>query len=238
MKIIYRISDHDNKKRRPSFFTKIKCFMNFTKVFSGYDIYVVGDNISDETHDFLKQFVDSSKIFRTSLGNSGSFLYSVSFAIKHFEDKERVYFAEDDYMYLENAGAVIEEGLNFAEYSSGYDHPDKYINYSQGGDNPFIKNGGEETIVLLGKFRHWKYTNSCCMTFATTINVIKEDYNLYAFFCKEFIPQDFRMFCELYKRGRKVVSCIPGISTHVEYRNMSPHINWEQVMEESVGSEK
>lgn len=76
------------------------------------------------------------------------------------------------------------------------------------------------------------------MTFATNVKNIKEDWNLYNHFCKESTPEDFRMFCEIYKRGKKVVSCIPGISTHVEYEGvMSPHIDWEQVMINSVGKE-
>ena len=45
MKIIYRISDSKNNKDRPHYFSKQKCFLNFVKVFSGYDIYVIADNI-------------------------------------------------------------------------------------------------------------------------------------------------------------------------------------------------
>jgi transaldolase len=41
-----------------------------------------------------------------------------------------------------------EEGLDISDYVSGYDHPDKYIDSDQGGDNPFIKDGGEITRVL------------------------------------------------------------------------------------------
>ena len=66
MKIIYRISDHNNNKRRPYFFTKEKCFINFIKVFKGYDIYVVGDNISDKTFEFINKYVESSKIKKTT----------------------------------------------------------------------------------------------------------------------------------------------------------------------------
>lgn len=32
MKVIYRISDSNNNKNRPSFFSKEKCFINFIKV--------------------------------------------------------------------------------------------------------------------------------------------------------------------------------------------------------------
>lgn len=107
-------------------------FYKFHKGFNGYDVYIIADNINDKTFEFLNKYIDSSKIIRTSLGNSGSFLYSASFAANTFKDDNNVYFAEDDYLYLDNAGAVIEDGLRFAEYSSGYDHLDKYINYHEG----------------------------------------------------------------------------------------------------------
>ena len=95
--------------------------------------------------------------------------YAVNYALKTFDLHEVVYFAEDDYIYKKNAPTIILEGLQVGDYSSGYDHPDKYINKKDGGPNPFIEDGGELTRVLLTKSSHWKLTNSCCMTFAVKL---------------------------------------------------------------------
>jgi hypothetical protein len=137
-----------------------------------------------------------------------------------FSDKDKVYFAEDDYIYTRNAPQIIEEGLSIAEYSSGYDHPDKYINYSDGGPNPFISEGGELTS-------HWKNTNSCCMTFATTVKTLKRDYDVYMKYCSTTHPHDFEMFYELTKYS-SLVSCIPSVSTHGENMWL---IDWEKEFE-------
>ena len=229
MKIIYRISDGGYNKIKPYYVTKKGVFQHFIKIFEGYDIYVVADNVSEETYKFLSLYIDSSKIFRTNLSNAGSFIYSVNFAINTFNDNDKIYFAEDDYIYTKNAPMIIEEGLDLGDYSSGYDHPDKYINYSEGGPNPYIKDGGEFTTVKISKNRHWKITNSCCMTFATRIITLKKDLSVFEKYCNGPHPYDFQIFIELKQANqRNVVSCIPAVSTHGETELLSPFINWEE----------
>ena len=236
MKIIYRFSDGGNSKNKPVFVTKRNCFEHFLTVFKGYDIYVIADNVSENTYYYLCTQILPDRIIRTSLYNSASFLYSVDLAIRLFpDDSTKVYLAEDDYLYLPIAPKVIEEGLELADYSSGYDHPDKYMNYSQGGPNPFIEKGGEVSHVMRTTSRHWKFTNSCCMTFATTIRILKQDRQVYERYCRDQTPADFPMFCELLqKHNRKLVSCLPAVSTHGETEWLAPFINWEDVMDDSL----
>jgi hypothetical protein len=234
MKIIYRISDGGNPKLKPDYVTKKGCFLHFIKIFKGYDIYVVADNVSEETYNFLLSKIDCSKIVKTSLGNAKSFIYCIEFALNNFDETDKVYFAEDDYIYTKNAPRIIEEGLDISHYSSGYDHPDKYINHSEGGPNPYISNGGEETRVLLTNSSHWKLTNSCCMTFATTIKTIKEDLEIYKKYCVVH-PLDFQMFSELiFYKKRKLVSAIPGVSTHGETKWLGKFIDWEKEVNSSL----
>ena len=234
MKILYRISDGGYNKLKPYYVTKHGCFLHFIKIFRNYDIYVIADNVSESTYDFLKQHIDPSKIFQTSLSNAGSFMYALKFAINNFNDNEKVYFAEDDYIYTKEAPKIIEEGLDIADYSSGYDHPDKYMNHNEGGPNPFVTKGGELTRVILSKNRHWKVTNSCCMTFATTVKKCKEDYSIFEKYSTTNHPYDFQIFCDLYKyKGRKLVSCIPAVSTHGEIEWLSKFIDWEKEFNDS-----
>ena len=228
MKILYRISDGGYNKLKPYYVTKKGCFLHFLKIFQNYDIYVFADNVNEDTYQFLQEYIDSKKIVRTSLSNAGSFMYVLNFAIQNFNENEKIYFAEDDYIYTQDAPKIIEEGLDIAQYSSGYDHPDKYMNHIEGGPNPFVINGGELTRVILTKNRHWKITNSCCMTFATTINTIKEDLEIFKKHCSTTHPYDFEIFRNLYKKGRRLVNCIPAVSTHGETQWLSKLIDWEK----------
>jgi len=232
MKIIYRISDSKNNKNRPNFFCKRKIFKHFLNIFKNYEIYVIADNISEQTYNFLLENILSSKIIRTSTGNGFGFLYAIEFAINIFDINEQLYFAEDDYIYTVNSPLIIQEGLQIADYVSGYDHPDKYINHLEGGPNPFIQEGGELTRVLITKSTHWKLTNSCCMTFATHVKILKEDYPIYKHFCSTSnAPEDFPMFCYLIQnKKRKLISSLPGVSTHCETELLSPFINWNNII--------
>ena len=228
MKVIYRISDGGYNKIKPDYVTKKGIFKHFINIFTGYDIYVVADNVCDETYNFILQYVNVSKVFRINLSNAGSFMYAVDFAINNFDDTQKIYFAEDDYVYTSNAAMIIEEGLEVGDYSSGYDHPDKYINHNEGGPNPYIEEGGEITRVKLSKHSHWKITNSCCMTFATKVSTLKQDLKIYKIWCSGTHPNDFKMFLDLKRiNNRNVVSCIPAVSTHGETKWLSPFIDWK-----------
>ena len=237
MKILYRISNCGKQTQRPHYvYDRNIMFLHFLDIFKDHDIYVFADNVSDETYTFLMNNYDNSKIFRISLGNGKSFMHIVDYAINNFNIDDKIYFAEDDYIYKKNAPSIIEEGLTIADYSSGYDHPDKYINYNEGGPNPFIEHGGELTRVLITNNSHWKLTNSCCMTFASTIKTIKEDYNIFQDGCCHSAPGDFGIFCNLIKsKNKKLVSCIPSVSTHGENAWLAKFVNWDDEMKKSMG---
>ena len=235
MKILYRISDSGHNKWRPHYVNnKQKMFLHFMNIFKNEDIYIFADNVSDETFKFITDNAGlSKKIIRINLGNSKSFMFCFNYAINNFNNDDKIYFAEDDYVYKKQAPRIIEEGLLIADYSSGYDHPDKYLNHSQGGPNPFIENGGELTRVLLTDNSHWKFTNSCCMTFATTLKTLKEDKEIFENSCEGKDPGDFGIFCDLYKKNRNLASCIPSVCTHGEVEWMAKLIDWEKVFNDS-----
>ena len=229
MKIIYRISDGGYNKEKPYYVTKEGVFSHFLTIFAGYDIYVVADNVQDKTYKFLCEKIDSKKIIRTSLSNAGAFMYAVQYALDNFADSDSVYFAEDDYIYKKNAPMVIEEGLEIGDYVSGYDHPDKYIDHATGGPNPFISGGGEVTRVMISQSCHWKITNSACMTFAAKVGRCREDLEVFKKYCSTKHPYDFQMFCELGReKKRKIISCMPSVSTHGETMWLAKLVDWEK----------
>ena len=227
MKVLYRISDAGYIKEKPNYVNPKSVFSHFINVFVNCDIYVIADNVSDETYDFICNNISKERVTSTTLSNAGAFMYAVDYAIQNFKDSDIVYFAEDDYIYRKNAPSIIEEGLTIADYSSGYDHPDKYTN-EYAISNPYISEGGELTRVLITSNSHWKYTNSTCMTFAVKVKTIKEDLDIYRKHCSTNHPYDFEMFDELIKtRNRKLATSIPGVSTHGETRWLSKFIDWE-----------
>jgi hypothetical protein len=160
-------------------------------------------------------------------------MFTLHYAINNFKHNDQVYFAEHDYIYKKIAPKVISEGLSIADYSSGYDHPDKYLNHSEGGPNPFIEKGGELTRVMMTDSSHWKLTNSCCMTFASKLKTLKEDYEIFKNECLGTDPGDFGIFYNLHKKNRTLVSCIPGVSTHGEVQWLSKLVDWSKEFAES-----
>jgi hypothetical protein len=228
MKVIYRISDWGNIKEKPDYVTKTGIFYHFYRTFKNYDIIVIADNINDDTYNFLLKYLNPQQIIKTQLGNSPSLLFALQLAINNFHDEDKIYFAEDDYIYTPEAPSIINEGLDISEYCSGYDHPDKYINTLEGGNNKYIINGGELSRVIISQNKHWKKTNSLTMTFAAKIKTLKKDFPIFVKYCSNNLINDFRLFFELgTKHKRTIITSIPAVSTHSETKYLSPFINWE-----------
>ena len=142
---------------------------------------------------------------------------------------EIVYFLEDDYLHKEGSQKVLESGFDLGmDYVTLYDHPDKYLNPIEGG-NPYCEGRAEFTRVYLGEYSHWKLTNSTTMTFAAKVKTLKEDEGILRQWTAGEHPHDFQMFGDLQKKGRRLVSSIPGYATHGETRWLTPLTNWEKI---------
>jgi hypothetical protein len=234
MKILYRLSDSGNLKNKLPFADKFFCLANFVHVFKNEQIILIADNCKPETIEKLKSFPVT--IMETSLGNAKSWRYAVEYAINTFGKDELVYFVEDDYIHLPDSPKLIEEGLSIGDYVTLYDHPDKYWNPGDGG-NPFVKDGGEPTRVFLTPSSHWKLTNSTTMTFAARVSTLIEDRPIWWKHTQKW-PNDFEAFKELCGRGslynyffgkrKKLISPLPGFSTHVETKFLTPLIDWDR----------
>lgn len=231
MKIYYRLSNKSagGEKNKLVHATKEYCLKNTLEVFGRENITVVGDKLNDQT----KQIVASYKLrlLNVSNGNgSGTFRDALNLAIEENKANEIIYLLEDDFLHLKNARELIQEGVNtFNSYITGYDHPDKYINKDFGG-NPFIEDGGEVTRVVKSENSHWKITNSTVMSFAATVKRLKQDKELLYKFSANRITNSFGFFTTLAKeKGIGCLSCIPGVSTHVETKWLAPFTDWSKV---------
>ena len=232
MKIIYRISDAGYNKVKPLYINNGNCLKNAVRVFGKENFHVIADNVSEETQRIILDCdIQDTQIHYVSVGHgAGTFNLALDLALEQ-NDNEVIYFLENDYLHTKNAKTIIIEGINLgADYVSGYDHPDKYIPASRGGNPQIEDDGGETTKVYLTKSSHWKITNSTTMTFAAKVSTLKRDETILRKYTNMgHYPQDYKMFLELRENNAILVTSIPGVSTHGETMWLSPVIDWETV---------
>jgi hypothetical protein len=234
MKIIYRISEGGYPKEKPEYITKINCLKNALKHFKQKDFLLIMDNVSDNLKSEIEK-VYGGKAHLVQVGHgAGTFNIALDHAIGKtgilsVSDDEIIYFLEDDYLHKEGSQRIIEDGFELGmDYVTLYDHPDKYLNPIEGG-NPYCEGRAEFTRVYLGNNSHFKLTNSSTMTFAAKVKTLKEDEGIMRSWTNGTHPHDFQMFQEINKKGRRLVSSLPGYSTHGETRWLTPLTNWENI---------
>ena len=238
IRVFYRISDAGYNKVKPDYVNNENCLRNCVKHF-GSDIDIIADNVSDETFDMVEKYVyPLDNIKRTNIkgGNAGSFTMLFENALL-LDDETIVYFLEDDYLHRENSANILLEGFELGgDYVTLYDHPDKYMSPEMGGNKRNV-DGPEETRVYCSKSTHWKLTNSTTLTFASKIKTLKEDESIIRKYTNGFHPETHQKTGAAYdhslwvhgliNNGRRLLSPIPGYSTHGEIPWMSNFINWE-----------
>jgi hypothetical protein len=232
MKIIYRISDAGYSKVKPDYISNESCLKNFCNVFFDHihDIRIIADNCSENTLDMVTKYIDPINIEKVSVGHgAGTFNLALDRALK-LDDKEVVYFVENDYLHRQQSPEIIKEGLSLgASFVALYDHPDKYIDPSKGG-NPYCEGGAEDTRVYLTDSCHWKITNSTTMTFASTVEALKRTEPILRKYTNQgHYPDDFKMFLHLRDENELLVTPLPGYATHGETAWLSPLTDWSKI---------
>jgi hypothetical protein len=234
--VIYRLSDNGYAKEKFAYATKFHCLYNFCKHFPRSIVHILVDdtNLKDETLAVISGMHRTEEFASFSIHSGGSSAASWRNGVAKLDslnlsESDYVYFCEDDYIHRQNSMKVLLEGLARADYVSLYDHADKYIPASKGG-NPYIDDDGtEETRVGVTESCHWKLTNSTTMTLATSVKVLKEDRKIWDTGTSETYPHDFNMFIQLRQMGRSLITPIPGYSTHCEEKWKAPLIDWSKV---------
>jgi hypothetical protein len=231
MKIIYRISDAGYNKVKPDYINNENCLKNFCNVFFDniYDIKIIADNVSDDTFTMIKKYIDPHNITRVSVGHgAGTFNLALNEALKG-EDDDIVYFVENDYIHEQNSPNILKEGFELgASFVALYDHPDKYLDPSKGG-NPYCEGGAEDTRVYLTDSCHWKITNSTTMTFAAKVSTLKRVEATLRKHTSGTHPNDFQMFLELRENNEILITPLPGCATHGETAWLSPLTDWSKI---------
>lgn len=238
MKIFYRMSDGSYPKIRFDKATKNNCFFNFLREFRDDTIYLFLDNVKEETWKHWYEWAVSLENVhpRRSYGGSSAGGFRIVFEeALDLDPSDMVYFVEDDYIHLLGARKVLLEGLERSPYVTLYNHPDKYIPASKGG-NPFIgDDGAEVTKVFVTDSSYWMMTNSTTMTFASHVSVLKEDIDIWKKYTMGTYPFDMQIFLDLRNKGRGLIQPIPTKATHGEPQ-WAAHLhgtgisNWEEVL--------
>jgi len=229
MKIIYRISDAGYNKVKPDYIGNEQCLKNATKVFKDADWSIIADNVSESTENMIRKYVVEDCIKWVSVGHgAGTFNMALDEALMYSDD-EIVYFIENDYLHKPQSQKILEEGFSLgADFVSLYDHPDKYLDPSKGG-NPYCGGGAENTRVYLTNSCHWKITNSTTMTFAVKVKTLRKIEPILRKHTSKTHPNDFKMFTELQQNNKLLITSIPGHSTHGETAWLTPLTNWSKI---------
>jgi hypothetical protein len=226
-------SDVSSHKKRPSQFSRQSCYQNLLKTIE--EVAKVNVTFFLDTYFPMKErhFIldqDRFPVIQMKQGTeAGSFCFMLDYVLSQKLSADTiVYFLEDDYVHRFGWVDVLREGISISgiDYVTLYDHKDKYF---------FSQYQGLQTELFLTKNSHWRLTPSTTNTYAMKFATLKRDKELhYTFSRREKISRDHDKFCALSSQGSKLVSAIPGWSTHMEPEYLSPCIDWKMVQLEST----
>jgi len=240
------------------------CLRSFKESLGGarVKVWALLDGCPNEYGDLFRRYFDAQDLVLISLphvGNQATFAAQIDILLGQ-EDSDLVYFAEDDYFYLQGQFHCMIDFLRVhkdAHFASPYDHLDCYTLDLHRQPKWLKVHGG----------RHWRTAASTCLTFLTRRQTLREtqavfrDYKRRSLDCslwlsltkrRVFNPYFFRrklvrepFFCKIifkswlyYWRqilfGRKWTLWIPipGVATHLDSRALSPTIDWIGLMRE------
>tara|TARA_R110001606_G_C15310435_1_gene643556 strand:+ start:104 stop:790 length:687 start_codon:yes stop_codon:yes gene_type:complete len=215
--ILYRHTQHASGagKQRPEGFTYDKCLNNILNTIEGNDditFHLIYDGNCTITDDRIHKVVEF-----TGGSDKASFFYTWEYAKElNLEDKDLVYFLENDYLHLPGwYEKVIDlyNSFNVPGYVALYDHMDKYT---------LEMYEDLQSQLYVTKSSHWRTVPSTCGSFIINKQILKEDYDVHT-----SMYSDHDKFLMLGKtRNRIIISSIPGLSTHCESQFMTPVIDW------------
>lgn len=226
------ISSNSVNKIRPEWFSKEKAFANLMRTKDeDTHIYVMLDTASINgtvSSHFTIQYEGVHMVPMYGGTDAHSFINMINYVcnMKHIIPEDAiVYLLEDDYVHKKGWCDTMREVFDtkIADYATLYDHSDKY--------DKSMYNGLKSELYVT-KSCHWRTTPSTTNTYAMLFSTLlksKEDH--LRFSSKEVgFTFDHAKFTYLHSIGKKLVSSVPGLSTHVEYEYLSPTVDWEQVI--------
>jgi hypothetical protein len=214
-----QIQEQPNKER-PDWWNKEKVFHNFKNTLNPETTHytiIYDEHYGKIENTFLSQEKDVHII--SAGGEAKSFIMTLDYILSQdFDDDTIIYFLEDDYVHRSEWDTILQEGFTLpVSYVTLYDHRDKYTEMY----------ADLMSKILITNHSHWKPVPSTTQTFAVKFKTLKEDKEIHQKYSTNTEPsQDHAKFLELNQRGRPLISCLPGYSTHSVKEWISPCINW------------
>lgn len=238
--VIYRSAPGDSKSdKRPIYFNKTNCLISFLSSYKKLqegnrgDLIFLNDGEVSKEQNKLMNSVKSEIINLGGVGNSSSLKSAYGFLeSKSWDDDDMVYFAEDDYLYKEEAFPYLINAIydiDKADYFSLYDHPDRYTRVDD------VDSG--KGRVFISRNSHWRTIESTCQTYGVFVGILKKDLWIHKIGTLGNTPQGREMFRASQGIGkyflkfpkRVLVSPIPSLCSHMESEFLAKNVDWEQV---------
>ena len=207
-------------KQRPDWWDKEKVFQNFKNTLNPettkYTI-IYDEHYGKIEDTFLSQEKNTHII--NCGGEAKSFIETLRYIqTQNHSAEDIIYFLEDDYVHRPEWDNILLEGFTLpVSYVTLYDHKDKYTEMY----------ADLMSKILITNHSHWKPVPSTTQTFAVKFKTLKEDKEIHQKYSTNTEPsQDHTKFLELNQRGKHLISCLPGYSTHSVKEWISPCINW------------
>ena len=222
-------SSQSQNKPRPEWFNREKCFTNLINtVDDRVRVNLIYDNASMSLQDhFISKIEHNFNVVEFKGGNDAqSFLNLLNYVHKlDIDDNDIVYFLEDDYLHIQGWVDIMIEGFTYvnSDYLTLYDHKDKYF--------PQVLSYLDSKVLVTPSI-HWRTTPSTTNTYACKFKTLKKHFDIHIKHCDlvNKWTRDHDKFTELSTQGSTLISCLPGLSTHVETQFLSPIIDWEETL--------
>jgi hypothetical protein len=136
-------------------------------------VWVLLDNCPSEYEALFRKYFDENDLELIKLdgvGNRPTFGLQMEL-LANQKDSEIIYFAEDDYLYLQNQFAEMIDYLKHhsdVHFISPYDHPDYYT----------MKFNDHKFEIRAFATHHWRTAVSTCLTFLTTKQILAKTKNV------------------------------------------------------------
>lgn len=235
------------------------CLKSFLRCLSGinFKFYAILDGCPQKYTDLFIDLIPSDHlelIQSPGIGNLASFLEQIRVLLSQ-NNSEFVYFAEDDYFYLEHGFRDMLEVIknrDDADFITPYDHPDYYQNKSEPEKPDFLINLHNYNSKLIFEKRHWRTVSSTCCTFLTTKSTLTKtsqyfklypklgDYGMWLTLTKpRRMHYDKLMTLKMYtfalrylfaSNSFKLWSPIPSIANHMANSYFAPGIDWQTLL--------
>lgn len=241
---IYRSAPGDSKSEaRPVYFDKKHCLISFIHSFQALpdkyrgDLIFLNDGNIDSSIIEIMETVNSSIETLEGVGNSPSLRFAHQLVLKsNWPEGDLVYFAEDDYLYREQAFTkMINAAVDIPEahYFTLYDHPDRYTR------NDDVNSGLSK--IYISRDLHWRTVESTCQSYGVRIETFKKDKWVHKLGTAFKIPRGREIFRAVQGVGKyfwkfpkhPVVSPMPSYATHMEKQYIAENIDWVKVAQKS-----